>query len=157
MGWGVLIANHLDQWLWCTNHKHWQAVRSYLLHPLVQVYNGAARFTSHSKLRDYAEPKPFFWAKPACFRFSSSNFNLVRGTSSLPSLVPASCASLGLPPLFFWSSVWWVLPIGFFYWISFYSFFILMCRSHILSTAGDALTESAFWQKPLSQQAIVGF
>jgi hypothetical protein len=35
--------------------------------------------------------------------------------------------------------------------------FLFECADHILSTAGDALKESAFWQKPLSQQAIVGF
>jgi len=35
-------------------------------------------FTSHGKLYNYAEPKPFSWSKPAHFDFSSSNFT-VRG------------------------------------------------------------------------------
>ncbi len=33
-------------------------------------------FTSLSKLCKYAGPKPFCWAKPACFDFSSCNFNV---------------------------------------------------------------------------------
>jgi hypothetical protein len=38
------------------------------------VHSIAVPFTSHSKLRNYDEPKPFSSAKPAYFDFSSSNF-----------------------------------------------------------------------------------
>jgi hypothetical protein len=50
--------------------EHGAAVRSYLLHYF------AAPFRSHHKQYTYAEPKPFPWAKPAHFDFSSSNFTL---------------------------------------------------------------------------------
>ncbi len=33
-------------------------------------------FTSHGKLYNYSKPKQFFWAKLACFNFSSSNFTV---------------------------------------------------------------------------------
>jgi hypothetical protein len=36
-----------------------RAVRSYLLHSFLQVHSAAEPFTSHSNLRNYAEPKPF--------------------------------------------------------------------------------------------------
>ncbi len=60
------------------------------------------------------------WAKPACFHFSSSNFNLVRGTRSL-SLFFGSCELRVFRPSLL-SSVWWVLPLGFFIGFFFYSF-----------------------------------
>jgi hypothetical protein len=62
IGGGLLIANHLDQSLSWANHKHWAAVRSYLLHSSLQVHSAAAPFTSHGNLRNYAEPKQFSWA-----------------------------------------------------------------------------------------------
>jgi hypothetical protein len=65
----LLIANHLDELLWWANQKHWAAVRSYWGAESVSV-----PFTSHCKVCNYAEPKPFFWAKQAHFDFSSSNF-----------------------------------------------------------------------------------
>jgi hypothetical protein len=33
-------------------------------------------FTSHRNLWNYAEPKPFYSAKPVCFAFSSFNFTV---------------------------------------------------------------------------------
>ncbi len=41
-----------------------------------QVLGFAVPFTSLSKLCQNAQPKPFCWAKTACFNFYSSNFNL---------------------------------------------------------------------------------
>jgi hypothetical protein len=77
IGGGLLIANHLDQSLWWANQKHWVAIRSYLLHSFLQVHRAAAPFTSHGNLHNYAEPKPFSWAKPAAYvGFSSSNFTV---------------------------------------------------------------------------------
>jgi hypothetical protein len=73
IGWGVLITNHFDQSLWWANKKYWAAVRSYLLHRFMQVRNVAAPFTRQHKLWSFDEPKPFSWAKPAYFHFSSSN------------------------------------------------------------------------------------
>jgi hypothetical protein len=70
----LLITNHLDQSLWWANQKHWAAVRSYLLNSFLQVHSAAAPFTSHGNTHNYAEPKPFSWAKRAYFGFSSSNF-----------------------------------------------------------------------------------
>jgi hypothetical protein len=75
---GVLIVNHLDQSLWWANQKHWAVVISYLLHSFLQVYNVTPHFTSHCKLWNCTEQKPFSWAKPACFEFVSSNF-IVQG------------------------------------------------------------------------------
>ncbi len=70
----LLIANQLDQSLWWTNQKDWATtVRSYLLHSFLKVHIFAAPFTSNHEQCKYAEPKPFCWAKPACFDFSSSN------------------------------------------------------------------------------------
>jgi hypothetical protein len=43
----LLIANHLDQSLWWVNQKHWEAVRSYLLHTFRQVHIVAEPFTSY--------------------------------------------------------------------------------------------------------------
>jgi hypothetical protein len=40
------------------------------------VLTVAVPFTSHRKLWDYAEPKPFSSAKPVYFNFSSSNFTV---------------------------------------------------------------------------------
>jgi hypothetical protein len=37
------------------------------------VHNAAAQFTSHSKLRNYAEPKTIFLSQTGIFGFSSSN------------------------------------------------------------------------------------
>jgi len=56
MGVGLVIANHLEQSLWCTNEKHWAAVRSYLLHSFLEVDNAAAPFTSNCRLYNFAEP-----------------------------------------------------------------------------------------------------
>jgi hypothetical protein len=53
-------------------------VRSYLLCFFLQVHSVAGPFTSHLKLYNYAEPKPFSGAKPASFDFSLSNFSTVR-------------------------------------------------------------------------------
>jgi hypothetical protein len=76
IGGGLLIANCLDQSLWRANEKHWVAVRSHLLHSFLQVHSTSAAFTSHGNLRNYADPKPFSLAKPACVGFSSSNFTV---------------------------------------------------------------------------------
>jgi hypothetical protein len=76
IGGELLIANHLDQSLRWANQKHWVAVRSYLLHFFLQVYNAAALFTSHGNVRNYAKPKLFSWPKPACVWCSSSNFTV---------------------------------------------------------------------------------
>ncbi len=57
--------------------EHWASVRSYLLHSsFLQVHSAAVSFTSHPEPCNYADPKPFSWAKPAHFGFSSSNFTL---------------------------------------------------------------------------------
>ncbi len=42
----LLIANHLDQSLWCANHEPWAVVvvRSYLLHSFLQVRRVVAPF-----------------------------------------------------------------------------------------------------------------
>jgi hypothetical protein len=53
---GLLIANHLDQSLWLTDKKQWQAVGSYLLHSFLQVNRFATPLTIHCKLYNYAEP-----------------------------------------------------------------------------------------------------
>jgi hypothetical protein len=67
IGGGLLIANHLDQSLWCANLKHWVAVGSKRSCALYQP-----RGTCTIMLRT----KPFSWAKPACVGFSSSNFTV---------------------------------------------------------------------------------
>jgi hypothetical protein len=63
IGWGLLIANHLDQLLWCFSDqkplRNEQSVRSYLLHSFLQVHTVAEPLTSDRKLCNYAEPKPF--------------------------------------------------------------------------------------------------
>ncbi len=46
----LLIANHLDQSLWCAHLKHWEEVRSYLLHSVLQVQSIAVPFISQCKL-----------------------------------------------------------------------------------------------------------
>ncbi len=66
IGGGLLIANHLDQSLWWANQKYWVAVRSYLLHS----------FTSRGNMSNYAEPKPYSWAKLASIGCSSLNFTV---------------------------------------------------------------------------------
>jgi hypothetical protein len=58
----VLIVFHLDQSIYIPN---WQ-----------QVLGFAVPATSLSKLCRNVGPKPFCWAKLACFNFSLSNFNL---------------------------------------------------------------------------------
>jgi hypothetical protein len=56
----------MDQSLWWANQKHWAAVISYLLHYFPHMHIiAAAPYTSHRKLCNYCEPKPFSWAKPA--------------------------------------------------------------------------------------------
>jgi hypothetical protein len=66
----------LDESLWWANQKHWAGVRLYLLHSFLQVHSAAARFTGLGNVPNYVEPKPFSWAKPAYFGFSSSNFTV---------------------------------------------------------------------------------
>ncbi len=56
IGGGLLIANHLDQWLSWAIHKPWAAVRSFLLHSSLQVHSAPAPFTSHGNLGNFAEP-----------------------------------------------------------------------------------------------------
>jgi hypothetical protein len=58
----LVIATHLDQSNYLANQE--------------QVLGFAVPFTSLSKLCKNAGPKPFCWAKLACFDFSSSNFYL---------------------------------------------------------------------------------
>jgi len=71
----LLTENHLDQSLRWTNQKHWEPVRSNLLHSFfLHVHSSDAPFSIHCKLCGYAEPKPGSWAKQACFHFCSSNF-----------------------------------------------------------------------------------
>ncbi len=75
--WGTSNRNHLDESLWWTNQKqHWAAIRSYLSHSFLHVHTAAVPFTSHGNVRNYAEPKPFSWARSACVGFSSSNFTV---------------------------------------------------------------------------------
>jgi hypothetical protein len=69
------IANHLHQSLWWANQKHWAPVRSYLLHSFLHLLLCLVPATA-IKLCNYADPKPFSWAKPAYFKFSSYNFTL---------------------------------------------------------------------------------
>jgi hypothetical protein len=69
IGGRLLILTHMDQSFWSVNQKQGGRVISYLWHFAVLC-------TSHSKMCKYADPKPFFPGKPACFDFSSSNFNL---------------------------------------------------------------------------------
>jgi hypothetical protein len=82
---GVVLLLIPKQTTW-TNHydgpirsTEQQSVRSYLLHSflLAPAHGLAVPFTSHRKLcANYAMIKPFSWAKPACFDFSSSNFTV---------------------------------------------------------------------------------
>jgi hypothetical protein len=74
IGGRLLIANHMHQLLQWVTQKHGAPVKSYLLHSFQQVQSVAAPFASHGKLSIILKPKPFSWAKPACFHFSSSNF-----------------------------------------------------------------------------------
>jgi len=57
--WGLLVANHLDQSLWWANEKHWAAVRSHVLHSFQHVHRVVVSFTSHGKLCNHTELKPF--------------------------------------------------------------------------------------------------
>jgi hypothetical protein len=71
----LLIANHLDKSLWSANQK--QGAADHISYNLLwQVWSFAVPFTSLRKLCKIAGPKPFCWAKLACFDFSSSSFNL---------------------------------------------------------------------------------
>jgi hypothetical protein len=63
----LLIANHLDQSLWSTNEKYWDAVWCNLLHSLREVHNCDAPFTRHCKLHKFGAEKPISWAKPEHF------------------------------------------------------------------------------------------
>jgi hypothetical protein len=77
----LLIANHLDQSLWCAHLKHSEELRSYLLHSVLQVHSCKCTallslFTSQHKLYIMLCQKPISWAKPAHFDFSSSNYAL---------------------------------------------------------------------------------
>jgi hypothetical protein len=78
-GGGLLIANHLDQSI-CYRpiwNIEQQSDHICLLHSFMQVHNVLQPLlTGHCKLYNYAEPKPFCWAKPAHFDFSSFNFNV---------------------------------------------------------------------------------
>jgi len=47
----------------------WYAVRSNLLHSLLEVHNSVAPLTSHGKLHKFSAEKPISWAKPAHFDF----------------------------------------------------------------------------------------
>jgi len=49
------------------------AVRSNLLHSLLEVHNCVAPFTSHGKLHEFGAEKLISWAKPAQFDFSIIN------------------------------------------------------------------------------------
>ncbi len=68
------VRSHLDQSLWRANRKYWAAVRSYLLHSCLEVHT--VLLLLRATACNYAEPKPFSWAKPAYFHVSSSNFNV---------------------------------------------------------------------------------
>jgi hypothetical protein len=52
IGGGLLIANHLDQSLWCANQKHWVAVISYLVH----FYKPRATCTIMLRQNHFPEP-----------------------------------------------------------------------------------------------------
>ncbi len=62
LGGRLLIATHLYRSTYLANQQ--------------QVLGLDVHLTSFSKLCKNARPKPFCCAKPACFDFSSSNFNL---------------------------------------------------------------------------------
>jgi hypothetical protein len=72
----LLVANHLDQSLWSTNQKYWDAVRSNLLHSFMEVHNCVATFTSHGELHEIGAEKPISWAKLAHFAFFPINFTV---------------------------------------------------------------------------------
>jgi hypothetical protein len=73
---GLLIANHLDQSLWSTNHKHWAAVRGNLLHSFWEVHNYVASFTSLGNLHEFGAHKQISWAKLAQFDFFAINLTV---------------------------------------------------------------------------------
>jgi hypothetical protein len=76
IGGGLLIANHMNQSLRWASQKESAGVRSYLIHSFLHVNTLAAPCTSHLKLCNNAEPKPYSWTKPAHFDFSASNFTV---------------------------------------------------------------------------------
>jgi hypothetical protein len=56
-------------------------IHDYSIYPFIpknikQVHSVAAPFTSHLKLFNYVQPKPFSWAKPTYFDFSLANCTL---------------------------------------------------------------------------------
>ncbi len=79
----LLIGNHLDKSLWLVNQKQAPAVQSYSLHSsVVGVRLSCAFYQRQETVQKYwgktifLSWTCFFWAEPACFDFSSSNFNL---------------------------------------------------------------------------------
>jgi len=76
IGGGLLIANHLDQSLCCTNQKHWVAVKLLLLHFFCRCKLLLRLLPATGNLQHYTVTKPFSWAKPTCVRCSSSNFTV---------------------------------------------------------------------------------
>ncbi len=76
IGGGLLIANYLNHLLWLGNQSREQESDHISYTPHRQVLDFVVHFTSLSKLCKNDGPKPFCWAKPACFVFSSSNLNL---------------------------------------------------------------------------------
>jgi hypothetical protein len=69
IGEGLLIANHLDQSLWCANQKHWVAVRSYSLHFFFRCKALLNHLPATGNLHHNAVTKPFSWAKPHVLDF----------------------------------------------------------------------------------------
>jgi hypothetical protein len=59
-----------------TNQKYWAAVRSNLLHSILEVQNGVAPFTSRGKLHEFGAEKTISWAKPAHFDLFAIKFTL---------------------------------------------------------------------------------
>ncbi len=78
----LLIAIHLDQSIWSTNHKYWAAFRSNLLQSFLEVHNFVAPFTSHGKLHKFGAEIPISWAKPAHFHIFTINFTVWSHTLS---------------------------------------------------------------------------
>jgi len=61
------------------------------------VHTIAEPFTSHRNLYNYSKPKLFFWAKTACFNFSSSNFTVHDHILNTAGDALRSCAQKKLP------------------------------------------------------------
>jgi hypothetical protein len=78
-GGGLLIANHLDEslrWAWSQTLSS-SAQLDHIYYTLFWRYTALLRPYQASALRAlYTDPKPFSWAKPAYFGFSSSNSTL---------------------------------------------------------------------------------